>query len=104
MTDKVQVNRTEKRSLEILRNFNQKELGTIWHDSDIFSFSLEQTNLTKNRDYLAKILAWAADLIFYRMDEKYLSKSLAICTRRYSLDNNLKPGAVPADFVNYLAI
>ena len=47
MTDKVQVNRTEKRSLGILRNFNQKELGTIWHDSDIFSFSLEQTNLTK---------------------------------------------------------
>ena len=85
MTDKVQVNRTEKRSLGILRNFNQKELGTIWHDSDIFSFSLEQTNLTKNRDYLAKILAWAADLIFCRMDEKYFSKSLATYTRRYSL-------------------
>ena len=85
-----------------MRNFNQKELGTIWHDSDIFSFALERTNLTKNRDYLAKILAWAADLIFYRMDEKYLSKSLATYTRRYSLDNDLKPGPTPADFDNYL--
>ena len=100
--DKVQANRTEKRSPRTLRNFNQKELGTIWHDSDIFSFALERTNLTKNRDYLAKILAWAADLIFYRMDEKYLSKSLATYTRRYSLDNNLKPGPTPADFDNYL--
>ena len=83
-----------------MRNFNQKELGTIWHDSDIFSFALERTILTKNRDYLAKILAWAADLILYRMDEKYLSKSLSTCTRRYSLDNNLKPGPTLADFDN----
>ena len=83
-----------------MRNFNQKELGTIWHDSDIFSFALELTNLTKNRDYLAKISAWATNLIFYRMDEKYLSKSLATYTRRYSLDNNLKPGPKPADFDN----
>ena len=36
------------------------------------------------------------------MDEKYLSKSLATYTRRYSLDNNLKPGPTPADFDNYL--
>ena len=85
-----------------MRNFNQKELGTTWHDSDIFSFALKRTNLTKNRDYLAKILAWAADLIFCRMDEKYLSKSLVTYTRRYSLDNNLKPDPTPADFDNYL--
>ena len=55
--DKVQANRTEKQSLRTLRNFNLKELGTIWHDLDIFSFALERTNLTKKRDYLAKILA-----------------------------------------------
>ena len=36
------------------------------------------------------------------MDEKYLSKSLATYTRRYSLDNNQKPGPTPADFDNYL--
>ena len=85
-----------------MRNFDQKELGTIWHDSDIFSFALELTNLTKTRDYLAKISAWAAGLIFYRMDEKYLSKSLSTYARRYSFDNNLKPGLTPADFDNYL--
>ena len=68
--DKVQANRTEKRPLRTLRNFNQIELGTIWHDSDIFSLALERTILTK--DCLANILAWAADLIFYRTDEKYL--------------------------------
>ena len=83
-----------------MRNFNQIELVTIWHDSDI-SLALERTILTK--DYLANILAWAADLIFYRIDEKYLSKSLATYTGHYSLDNNLKPGAAPADFDNYLS-
>ena len=36
------------------------------------------------------------------MDEKYLSKSVATYTRRYSLDNNLKPGPTPVDFDNYL--
>ena len=82
-----------------MRNFNQIELVTIWHDSDI-SLALERTILTK--DYLANILAWAADLIFYRIDEKYLSKSLATYARHYSLDNNLKPGPTHADFDNYL--
>ena len=100
--DKVQANRIEKQSLRTLRNFNLKELGTIWHDLDIFSFALERTIFTKNRDYLAKILTWAADLIFYRMDEKYLSKSLATYARRYSLHNSLKPGSTLADFDNYL--
>ena len=85
-----------------MRNFNQRELGSIWHDSDIFSFVLEPTILTKNRDYLATILAWDADLIFCRMDEKYLSKSLATYARRYSLHNSLKPGSTLADFDNYL--
>ena len=66
----------------------------------IRTFSL--LNLTKNRDYLANISAWDADLIFYRMDENYLSKYLATYTRRYSLDKNLKPGLTPADFDNYL--
>ena len=83
-----------------MTNFNQKELGAIWHDSDIFLFALEQTNVTKNRDYLAKILAWAADLMFYRMDGKYLSKSPATHTRRNSLDKNLKQDPAPADFGN----
>ena len=46
-------------------------------------------------------MAWAADLMFYRKDEKYLSKSLATYTRCYSLDNNLKPGPTPAGFDNY---
>ena len=36
------------------------------------------------------------------MDEKYFSKSLATYTKRYSLDNNLKPGSTPADFDSYL--
>ena len=36
------------------------------------------------------------------MDEKYFSKSLAACTGRYSLDNNLKLGPTPADFDNCL--
>ena len=85
-----------------MRSFNQKELGTIRHFSDIFSFPLGRTNLTKIRDYLAKTLVWAADIIFYRMDKKYLSKSVATYTRRYSLNNNLKPGPTPADFDNYL--
>ena len=58
--------------------------------------------MTKIRDYLAKTLVWAADIIFYRMDKKYLSKSVATYTRRYSLNNNLKPGPTPADFDNYL--
>ena len=49
--DKVQTNRIEKRSLRTLRNFKQKELGTIWHDLDIFLFALEWTILTKNGDY-----------------------------------------------------
>ena len=31
-----------------------------------------------------------------------ITKSLATYTRRYSLDNNLKPGPTPADFDNYL--
>ena len=82
--------------------FIHTTLGTIWHDSDIFSFALEQTNLTKSRNYLAKVLAWVAELIFNRMDEKYFSKSLATYTRRYSLYNNLKTGPTPADFDNYL--
>ena len=54
--DKAQANRTEKKSLRTLRNFNQREIPTIWHDSDIFTFALERTNLAKNRDYLTKML------------------------------------------------
>ena len=48
------------------------------------------------------LVSWAADLIFCRKDEKYLSKSLATYTKSYSLDNNLKAGPTPADFDNYL--
>ena len=75
---------------------------TIGHDLDIFLLALDQANLMKNREYLAKILTWAADLIFYRNYEEYFCKSLATYTRCSSLDNDLKPGPTPADFDNYL--
>ena len=88
---KTQTNKTEKRSLRTLRDFDQQELLTIWHDSEFFSLALERANLTGNQEYLAKILAWAADLIFHRNEESYFSKSLATYTRRFSLDNDLNP-------------
>lgn len=100
--DKAQANRTKQKSLETLRNFNERELSFIWHDSDIFIFALERTNLVKNRDYLANMLSWAVDLIFYRKDEQHFSKSLATYTRRYSLDNNLTLSPTPAVFDNFL--
>ena len=100
--DKTKTNKTENRSLKTLRNFSQKEIMTIWHDSDIFLRVLDRANLTRNREYLAKILTWAADLIFYRNDEEYFFKSVATYTRRYSFDTDLNPGPTPADFGNYL--
>ena len=50
----------------------------------------------------SKYISLGCCLIFYRIDDKYLSKSLATYARRYSVDNNLKPGPTHADFDNYL--
>ena len=75
---------------------------TIWHGLDIFLLALDRANLTRNRENLAKILTWAADLIFYRNNEEYFFQSVATYTRRYSLDKDLNPGPTSADFDNYL--
>ena len=88
---KTQTNKTKKGSLRTLRDFDQQELLTNCHDSEFFSVALERANLMGNQEYLAKILAWAADLMFHRNEEGYFSKSLAAYTRRFSLDNDLNP-------------
>ena len=44
---------------------------SVWLDSDVFLLPLDRANVTRKREYPAKILAWVADLIFYRNGEKY---------------------------------
>ena len=56
----------------------------------------------ENREYLAKLLAWAAELIFYRNNVRYFSKALSTYTRRYTLDNDLNPGPKPSEFDDFL--
>ena len=69
---------------------------------DLFILAVYEFRLEKNREYLAKTLTWADDLIFHKKGEDYFSKSLAIFTRRYSLDNDLNQGFTPAKFDDYL--
>lgn len=56
----------------------------------------------ENREYLAKLLAWAAELIFHRNNVRYFSKALSTYTRRYTLDNDLNPGPKPSEFDDFL--
>ena len=45
----------------------------MWFDSDIFLFALEETRFKANNTdtYAARILTWAAELIFLKLDEGY---------------------------------
>ena len=60
-TSKKQANKKGKRSLKTLGNFSQKQIHSIWFDSDIFLFALEQTRFKTNHTdtYTARILTWA---------------------------------------------
>ena len=100
--DKSQTTRLKNRPLRSLRNFNQIELINYRNDTDFFLDILDQAKITKHREYLAKMLTWAADLIYCRMDEGNLSKTLATYTRRYSLDQDLNPGPTYVVFDDYL--
>ena len=59
---------------------------------------LDQAKITKNREYLAKALTWAADPIDYSMDEDNFSKTLATYARPCSLDWDWNLGPTPALF------
>ena len=82
----------------------QKEIHCILFDSDISKFALEKNRFKASHTvtYTAKIITWAADLIFHKHDEDYFSKSLFIYARRYAIDNNFNPGPTPAEFNDYL--
>ena len=97
-TDKSQATTLKNRPLRTLRNFGQIELAIYRNDTDFFLDILVQAKITKNREYLAKALTLAADLIYYSMDEDNFSKALATYTRRYSLDWHLNPGFTPVVF------
>ena len=77
-------------------NYGQIDVVIYRNDTDFFLEILDQAKITTNREYLAKVLTWAADLMYYSMDEENFCKTFATYTRRYSLDWNLNPGPTPA--------
>ena len=91
--DQKTVTTTKKRITDTtsrtLRNFSQKEIHSIWFDSDRFLLAVYQSSLKKYQEYLARIPSWAADLIFNKKHEDYFSRSLVIYTRRYLLHTDL---------------
>ena len=89
-TSKKQANQKGRRSLKTLRNFSQKQIHSIWFDSDIFLLTLEETRSKTNHTntYAARILTWSVELILHKHD-----------ARKYALDNNYNP--TPAEFDYY---
>ena len=102
-TSKKQAKKKYQRSLKTLRNFSRKQIHCTWFDSDILLFALEGNRFKAyHTDPLARILSWAADLIFRKHDEDYFSKLFVIQASKYALDNNYNPGPTPAEFDDYL--
>ena len=61
-------------------------------------FALEKNRFKTSHivTYTARILTWAADLIFHKHNEDYFPESLTIYARRYAVDN-YNPGSTPAE-------
>ena len=79
-----------------MRNFGKIEVAIFQIDTDFFLDILDKVKIVKNQEYLAKELTWAADIIYYSMDEDNFSKMFTTYTRRYSSDWDLNPGLTPA--------
>ena len=74
--DKSQATGIKNRPLRTLRNFGHFRLSLYRNDKDFFKDILAEAKITKNQEYLAKALTWAAELIHYRSNEETFSKTL----------------------------
>ena len=57
---------------------------------------------SRDIDYEAKLLSWAGELIYQKLREKIFFQTLAMYTRRFTLDKELNPGPMPAVFDDML--
>ena len=74
---------TEERDLKTLRDFDEKPIPSIWFDSEIFQFPVENTDWKSNVNLTARFLFWAATPINNNDDEIYFPQTLTALTKTY---------------------